>query len=353
MFHTPLGCAYISILSTLLYIVLMLYLESMQDLIPKFLETKMESGRKKFAEAAIQPSWQSKELDADFNDSIEDVYTSTQTYINKRYGDTIKKLYFAYGVWIVVVVVFMYLTELWRVGDNIEIAFWAIAFPFILYGGFAAGISAQMVNMFYKQFAKANGYSYTQREPNMYKDLTGALFEVGHSKFCNNVIRGTFNNHPLTIFNYSYTIGHGKGATSHARTVLEVDFDVVLPPILLLGDRHSFGDDLSDNNLRMVSKVELPSDVENHFNLFAEKKYEVEALQIFTPDVLEFLYENYKEFSYDFTGHAFYLYGKKVYKKKDELHKAYELAQYIINRLSKELKVMEGSTKAMNEKFER
>jgi len=81
-------------------------------------------------------------------------------------------------------------------------------------------------------------------------------------------------------------------------------------------DQKNFGDDLSDNNLRKVSKIELPSELEVHFNLFSEKKYEIEMLHIFTPDVLTMLYDNYKDFNLDFVGNKLFIYSKYVISKK-------------------------------------
>lgn len=309
-----------------------------------FIHKEKNSVRELFAEY-------SKDVPVRLDDSIEDVQMSVQKYINRRYGTLIKRLKFIYTIWIIVIlsIAFFIFNRTTLTAEGVKTVLSFLLFPVIGYVIFVAQIKSKIVHLFYKQFADANGYSYVQIGTTKYN--TGALFSVGHDKRNMDVIKGSFDEYPLTIFNYSYNLGTGKRERTYTQTVFEIDFKVQLPPVLLLTDQRYFGDDLSDNNLKKVSKIELPKAIEEHFNLFAEKKYEIEALQIFTPDVLAYLYDNYREFNYDFTGNTFYLYSKKLIITKKDLYSAYTLAQFIIDRLSKELIRMEGSTKAMRERF--
>ncbi len=290
-------------------------------------------------------------IDALMSETIEDVNESAQKYINRRYGKVVKVCVFAYVIWVVGVLALLFFISDQISAEDMEGALSLIGFPLVIYPLFVARIKGKMVRLFYKQFADVNGFNY--KKTVSVNGFTGALFKVGRKKRVYDVVQGTFNGHALSIFNYSYETGYGRYSKKHNQTVFEIDFDVTLPPILLLTDWNDYGDNLSDNNLNRVSKIKLPEKIEKHFDLFAEKKYEIEALQIFTPDILAYLYDNYKGFSYDFTGHKFYLYSKKLITTKAELYKAYKLTQFIITRLSKELKRMGGSTKAMDKIFNR
>lgn len=119
--------------------------------------------------------------------------------------------------------------------------------------------------------------------------------------------------------------------------------------MLLLVDNHTFGDNLSDNNLTNVSKVDLGGEWEKHFNLFAEKKFEIEALQIFSQDFLQLIYEKYRRFSLDFSGNTLYLYSNKIITTKEELLILKEFVLVLLQKLNEKLPAMAGSITALYE----
>ena len=78
----------------------------------------------------------------------------------------------------------------------------------------------------------------------------------------------------------------GRHKTTYHYLIFEVKFRGAFPHLYLNnitnGEYISFGDKL------FLPKLSLPSQFEKKFILYAPKQYEIEALEIFSPDVLDF-----------------------------------------------------------------
>jgi hypothetical protein len=219
--------------------------------------------------------------------------------------------------------------------------------PFLIYYGILASIRGKMLRDFYRQFAQKNGFNYSQTSQP--EKETGALFEVGHSKKIYDYITGEIKGFPVSLFNYYYTVGSGKSSRSYSSTVWSIDFKTRVPTMVLLVDRHFFGDDLSNNNINNVSKIGLSEDLEKHFTLYSERKFEIEALQIFTPEFLNKIYESYKNYSLDFVGTKLYIYNNNIIKNKGNLELLKQYIGFIISQLNNKLPSMAGSINALTD----
>lgn len=210
-----------------------------------------------------------------------------------------------------------------------------------------AKLKNRLLHVFYKQFAAANKFTYQKK--GWLENRQGAIFKVGHSANMSDIIQGQVAGLPLSLFNYGYTVGSGKNSQMYEKTILEIDLKILTPPILLLVDAHGFGDNISDNTLSRVSKIDLGGDWEKHFNLYTETKFEVEALQIFTPEFLHLIYDKYKKFSLDFLGQNFYVYSNGVIANKADLDLMLEFARLVAEKIGNKLPAMQSSISAMKE----
>lgn len=173
--------------------------------------------------------------------------------------------------------------------------FYALIIPFI----YLIFVQNKIRSVFWKEFAEINNWKYQNNVPEGLFNFSftgnvngemGLMFKQGHSGTISNEISGKISDRDFKIFCYQFTTGHGKHSTIHYYTVFSFKSSGTFPHIYLNRKGNSWSIDAGDI-------IPLPKEFEEKFSLYAPKKYEIEALEIFTPDILVKILE--KEFSYD------------------------------------------------------
>jgi hypothetical protein len=224
---------------------------------------------------------------------------------------------------------------------------WVLLIPLVFAGARYAAIVSELRHELYKQFALVNGFSYQAK--GWLEDQVGAIFSIGSNKIMQDIVSGNLAGCPLKLFNYFYTVGSGKHSNTYTRTVLSLNLEMDLPSTILLQDKSVFGDDLSDNNIRNISRLPLSAELEKHYTLFSERKMEIEALQIFSEDFLTSIKDKFPEYSLDFFGKTFYVYSSQPVFNRSALVDMLDFAKTVLTRLSVVLPQMQGSIVALNE----
>lgn len=148
---------------------------------------------------------------------------------------------------------------------------------------FVMSLFAAARSLFWKEFASAHGLTYTDA-----KDISGEqalMFSQGTNRHASDCVAGQYENAPLQIFTYHFQIGTGKNAVHHYYTVFEFALLGSFPHLYLNKIDNKY-------NLRAGEDIPLPAEFEKRFTLSAPREYEIEALQIFTPDILARILEN-------------------------------------------------------------
>ena len=210
-------------------------------------------------------------------------------------------------------------------------------------------VSNQMRSYLMEQFAKSLGFSYEPKG-----DLTtvaGTIFNVGHSQEMKNVISGKDGDgHPIRIFSYNYTVGSGKNAHTYYFTIFENTFLGKMPHILL--HKQSFFADI-EPDLSGAEHIKLEGDFGKYFSLSVEKEFEIEALQIFTPDFMQELIENAKKLNFEFFQSKLYIYTPGFIGSREELDSLFNLSnelcvrlEPVVKSISKDVEALRGSINA-------
>jgi len=206
--------------------------------------------------------------------------------------------------------------------------------PFFVLAVRWAVIAAKLEREFMGQFAATHGLRYEERAPA--DSVSGRLFSAGDRKKVSNVFLGTLDAHPLRLFHYQYIEGSGDSSITYQFTVCELAFEKTqFPHILLLaptmpvryGSVNRWG---SDKDVR----VPLEGDAYKNFALYTDQGYEIEALQIFSPEVLTFLHEHAKNFSIECAGNKIYLYDDEQILTRSKLDELYRVARSIFEKLA-------------------
>ncbi len=211
-----------------------------------------------------------------------------------------------------------------------ELGFWIPAFPWILLVVWFTIIYSRVREAFWKQLALKYGWEYT-----LSKDIShekALLFNIGHSPNVSHGISGSYNNHPFHIFEYQYTIGSGKNKTTYSFTVFEIKFTGTFPHLYL-----NYKSDWYSNAPSFFSplaKITLPSEFEDKFKLYSPKEYEIETLQIFTPQIFALLLDSKWNHDMEFVDGELVIYSKKRFNSFAELDAELDKIKKFVDILS-------------------
>lgn len=265
------------------------------------------------ADSKIKP----KDADQDFpviTEDIENASKYTTAYIKKHYLPYV----FIFVVLLICIIVFF------PNGMPKTISFWLV-----LGIGFIAFniIKKRIRHAFMQQFALANNYKY--QEKGSITGIEAPFLQMGRNRHIGDVVSGVYKECPLRLFNFNCTIGSGKSQRQVSFTVCEIQYKTNLQRIFLLGYNLSFM-----YSPHGEEKVSLEGDFNKYFSLYVPKGYEIEALEIFTPDVMAMLIDKSRAFSLEFIENHLYIYAAKPIDTKSGLYSLFELARILIVELA-------------------
>jgi hypothetical protein len=266
-------------------------------------------------------------------DEIDDVQQSTWLLLKTRFKNTaIATLVFSS----IMVIVGFYIT----LADNngLILIVLAILPPFFLYGY----IGKKVEQLFMEQFAKSNGYDYQSHGTLIGKDAH--IFSIGNSKKVFNEINGTYRTCPINLFDYQFTVGSGKNSQTYLKTIFSIDFQSPVPHITLR--IHSILNAL--DWISQEKKINLEGDFNNKFDLYVQKGYEMEALEIFTPDLMQQI-ETQWQFELEFSATKLYILYPQIINKKVDLQNLFTAAKYFADHLDPLVNKMKSDMAAMME----
>lgn len=154
--------------------------------------------------------------------------------------------------------------------------------------------------VFWKEFALQNGWVYSPKL-DLSKEPAILLKQGNSGRWGKYELRKNVDGKQVRIFYYTYKVRVGKHTYTHSYTVIGFTFSGSFPHLFL--DRALNTSGVTNVSLVPlgikidIPPVPLPSEFEEKFKLYSPQKYEIEALQIFTPDILEHLLNI--DFKYD------------------------------------------------------
>jgi hypothetical protein len=202
--------------------------------------------------------------------------------------------------------------------------FYSLVPPFLYYAYFAS----QAKKWFMQQFAEKNGMQY--QETLQVGAMKGRLFKAGNDRKIEHVVSTRYRNHPLKLFHYSYSTGSGRNKSTHPFTVIEIIFEKVEFPHILLQSKtmKKFG-----AKVKGEKSLSLEEEYNMNYNLYTVPGYEIEIFQIFTHQVLRFLKEKGEHFSIEFADDRLYIYDDLSISNKKQLQDMYEVTQRIFDSI--------------------
>ena len=204
---------------------------------------------------------------------------------------------------------------------------------------------------FYKEFSAKNNLRYKSSEK--LSRVVGNLFKVGNKRRIEDVIIGRYGSNKAKFFHYRYSVGTSKFKKTFNFTVLEVFFDEIIFPHMLLQSKNRgvFWSGRHGKRGKNERSVALEDELEDYFNLYFQDGYGVEATQIFSEEFLRFLREEKSHFDIELKGGRLYIYDSTAVKRKEEFEELFRVAGKVINRITPILERLENDFDALNEYF--
>ncbi|MGP6178621.1 hypothetical protein ACTU6U_15120 [Microbacterium sp. A196] len=173
-------------------------------------------------------------------------------------------------------------------------------------------------------FAKANGLRYTPRTS---RALPGVIFEVGRDRKTTDLLEGherwgrrERGRRSVEFGNHSYAIDYRKFHITHRWGYVAIRLANPLPHIVL--------DAVGNNSLLRSNlpvrfdtdqRLSLEGDFDDYFTLYCPSDYEVDALYLFTPDVMVHFIDSAAHFDVEIVDDWLLLYSKKPVVTTDPL----------------------------------
>jgi hypothetical protein len=139
-------------------------------------------------------------------------------------------------------------------------------------------IEVEARRLFWFHFAQSRKWSYHfMGDPDAERAV---FFRQGDRREMSNLVEGSFEGKPFRIFEFSITFDSDKSKRTYTHTVFEFKFSGQFPHLYLDRKGNLYG-------VSVGERIPLLHQFAKFFHLFGPSQYEIEALQIFTPDVLE------------------------------------------------------------------
>jgi len=195
---------------------------------------------------------------------------------------------------------------------------------FILFIASAENYSS-VERVFWKKFADDHHWKY--EETGSCQEEKAILFTAGISRQMRNTVSGVVDNHPIRIFQYSFNIQQNKQKKVYSYTVFEFKFSGRFPHFYLNRHDDQFGSSTGE-------KVSLPTEFEKEFTLYAPRQYEIEAHQIFNPEILSYILDSDLRYDVELVDEKLFIFKNYHINNRADLEKEFDKAHALALKLA-------------------
>lgn len=159
------------------------------------------------------------------------------------------------------------------------------------------------------------------------------------------VLSGIYQGRPVRIFTYQVLISEGKSVDWDYMTAFEMVSNAALPD-LVLHSNEVLNEAVSVRPLfgEGYELIQLEGDFNKYFQLYVKIGSQIDALQIFAPDTMALLIDQYSKFAIEFIGNHFYLYPGKLLENEAEFNQALQLVDHLYAHVLPTLEEMRSGT---------
>ncbi|HSX07682.1 MAG TPA: hypothetical protein VLG11_02215 [Candidatus Saccharimonadales bacterium] len=214
--------------------------------------------------------------------------------------------------------------------DIIVFTFVAIMVPSMLLAWFQV-LRERYERALLGDFAAANGFAF-DKDGTVDKTY-GTIFRLAGTPKVSDVITGTYDGCDMRMFLYETTVETGRSSYTYRYTALELDVHGKLPELLLANKASTVMSMNLKANFGTKQKMSLEGDFNERFTLYAQPGNEMEALEVFAPDVMALAEDEAGKFSLEFVANRIYIYANGFIRDERTLGAAFALAHSLVGKI--------------------
>lgn len=186
---------------------------------------------------------------------------------------------------------------------------------------------------FMHNFAIANNLAY--QAEGQTAGRYGKLFIHPREGRLFNIVAGTILGLPAELFNYEYKSGTGKYSVTHSITGLQITFKGLVPQFSVIEKRETIDSILRPRPGQYAHDLE--GDFFKYYKLYVTDNQEIEILEILTPEIMAFMIDKSKHFSFEFVENQLFIYQNHYIANSKDLTAFVTLARMLLERLQKRI----------------
>ena len=206
-----------------------------------------------------------------------------------------------------------------------------VLLPIILLSAWYWRLKKRFEDTFLREFSADNGYSYDAK--GTVDETYGTLFRLNGTQRVSDVISGQYQGYDLRLFLYDRTVNSGRSSSTYRYTVLELDLKGRVPA-MLLAPKHALSKNLGlAQATGLHHTISLEGDFDQRFTLYALQGTEVEALEVFAPNVMALMEDESKDYTIEFVANRVYIYARSYIGNNQALEQLFGLAKALIDKI--------------------
>lgn len=195
-------------------------------------------------------------------------------------------------------------------------------FPWILVIGLFRYDREKAHEIFWKTIASKHGWTYSAWATIPQRAL---VFREGFWRSAEHFVKGNIDARPFRLFEYR-SFGSMRVLGLRQKTIAEFTFSGTFPHLYLCSK-------LNIHLFEYGVRVPLPAFVEQIYTLYSAKEYEMEALQVFTPDILQILSQHDPIYDIELVDQTLLVIRSNLAKSSEQVEEQFALGQEIAKRL--------------------
>lgn len=194
------------------------------------------------------------------------------------------------------------------------------------------------VSKYIPDFAKANGFGIP---PGFQINTDGSIFSVGDSPTQQNLVTGIYRGFEFELYQHNYWTGSGKNRTKHTLSILNLKLPKKVPHLVInskIEDSTGFSGSVLPVLFLDNQKITLEGDFSKYFDVYSPKNYQVSALSLLTPDVMQTFLTRLHQVDVELVNDRLYIYDPDPLNSAEQIADMFEAADAVIDEWSGKLK---------------